>query len=100
MGGGTAVRTWRTGPALLKGQLEHWWQWLERFQGRDGGGQGQHQEAAEDQFTMQLRGMVMWRCYRGEGQQDHSQDTCKVLGMVQSEGSKQTTAHPANTFEK
>lgn len=25
----------------------------------------------------------MWGCYRGEGQQDHSQDTCKVLGMVQ-----------------
>lgn len=49
----------------------------------------------------------MWGCYRGEGQQDHSQDTCKVLGMVQSKGSKQTTgsvhlstARPANTSEK
>lgn len=45
----------------------------------------------------------MWGCCRSEGQRDHSQAMCKRQGMVQGEGSEQSTGsvyHPATTYEK
>lgn len=42
-------------------------------------------------------------CYTSEGQWDHRQAMCKRQGMVQGEGSEQSTGsvyHPATTYEK